>query len=111
VESSGCPPIRIIFFRDGLSDSQFEDIGAREIAVIDSALEGNADRVVLTAPGSRRYSPESWTLDVSEIESPTCHICCSWEEVCCINHFAVEYVLKQKSHCRHHIRFFPIDGR
>jgi hypothetical protein len=38
MKSSKKPPARIIFFRDGLSDSQFEEIGQKEITVIQSAL-------------------------------------------------------------------------
>ena len=38
IKSSQRPPTRIIFFRDGLSDSQFEEIGLKEIRVIDSTL-------------------------------------------------------------------------
>ncbi|KIM89992.1 hypothetical protein PILCRDRAFT_812786 [Piloderma croceum F 1598] len=74
VESSGCPPVRIIFFRDGLSNSQFEEIGAREIEIIAKVIKQHSKFWI-----SRNWPPP-----------------------------LVTFVVVGK---RHHIRFFPIDGR
>jgi hypothetical protein len=111
-KSSNPPPARIIVFRDGLSDSQFEEIGRKEIGIIDSALWESLDRIVtLTVPCSRGPLPKQSFMVGTAVTTSSSHICCSWQAVCCDYHCRSGLRAQHKIFCRHHIRFFPIDGR
>jgi len=74
IKYSRVPPARIIFFRDGLSDSQFDEIGRKEIGIVDKVIHKNK------------------ALWLSKNLQPP----------------LITFVVVGK---RHHIRFFPIDGR
>jgi eukaryotic translation initiation factor 2C len=94
----GGPPKRIIFFRDGVAETQFQAVMNEEVKAIQAAINSCYGY----------WKDNGWVKDEQKTPKPKLTFVVVGKRF--VELFIAAVKLKVKSDHRHHIRFFPKDG-